>query len=863
MPNSETLDIIVRMKDQAGKNLKNLNKGLKNTEKTAKKASRALAGFGRGIKSVGKAMFSLKSAIAGVGITLLARNLIQASNEQAKAVEGLNAALIAMGRYTPELSTKLQDVATGLQGLTNYGDEATIEGQKFLVTYRNITDDLLPRTSKVMVDLAALMGGDVAQAANLLGKASLGMVGSLKRVGVDVSQSTFDLEGYAGVLAQIETQVSGQAEAQRKATGSLIAMGNSFGDLKEKAGDVLKLALEPIAKVLLTMFDNWNDSIAKLQKEGNLSSWASRISKTIIDALSKVVKIVALISDSFNGWRMIWQGLTIAFSYFAQALNKGLSLYLKGWELIFTAIGKGIEGVATAVDKVDVFGKFEEQTKSAKEFGKSMQELDVSDQLESNAKWWSEVREESQAELDVLASKKSNYQKVLPLLDKMREKALAYTAELRDFKKIEPPEQPDVRIPLEASAEAQAKSALSKLNSVTQVVLAKQKQLFEEGQINVQQYYDKQLVLLEDVHTKELEMLRAQRKKAEGEQDEGKRVDKILAINDKIFAAEQKHILNVHNLKLKQAKDEEVIEEKKASLKQAFAELEARTVDTTDVRAQHQVALDELKTAHQLELQEIDKFTDDVAVLEDAKRLQTLEKDKILAEQRLEIQRLYVENFKSTLGDIGSAFGDLYEATGQKTKAFFKAQQAASVVQTLISTYEGAQKAYTAMASINPVLGAAAAAAALVAGLARVAKIKAQSLALGGVVGGYSPSPTADNIPINATAGEYMQPVAPTKYYGLRGMEAIKNMLVPREVIASYAKGVNIPTFKVQRNYADGGSVTSPKMDQSAGQQPVTVANFIDPALFAEFIATDQGQDLVFNVMSSRAGQYKQVLTQE
>ena len=44
----------------------------------------------------------------------------------------------------------------------------------------------------------------------------------------------------------------------------------------------------------------------------------------------------------------------------------------------------------------------------------------------------------------------------------------------------------------------------------------------------------------------------------------------------------------------------------------------------------------------------------------------------------------------------------------------------------------------------------------------------------GGSIMGYSPTPTADNIPIMATAGEYMQPVASVRHYGTEVMEAMR-----------------------------------------------------------------------------------------
>lgn len=67
-------------------------------------------------------------------------------------------------------------------------------------------------------------------------------------------------------------------------------------------------------------------------------------------------------------------------------------------------------------------------------------------------------------------------------------------------------------------------------------------------------------------------------------------------------------------------------------------------------------------------------------------------------------------------------------------------------------------------------------------------------LAGGGPVPGQSPHPRADNVPIWATAGEFMQPVAAVGYYGVNVMEALRRRLVPRE-------------FFTAIGLADGGTV--------------------------------------------------------
>jgi hypothetical protein len=81
--------------------------------------------------------------------------------------------------------------------------------------------------------------------------------------------------------------------------------------------------------------------------------------------------------------------------------------------------------------------------------------------------------------------------------------------------------------------------------------------------------------------------------------------------------------------------------------------------------------------------------------------------------------------------------------------------------------------------------------------------------AAGGLIPGVSPTPTSDNIPIKATAGEFMHPVSTVKHYGIRAMEAIRTKLVPREVLLQFAAKVPHIKLPTAPQYAAGGAITA------------------------------------------------------
>lgn len=92
---------------------------------------------------------------------------------------------------------------------------------------------------------------------------------------------------------------------------------------------------------------------------------------------------------------------------------------------------------------------------------------------------------------------------------------------------------------------------------------------------------------------------------------------------------------------------------------------------------------------------------------------------------------------KQQTGAVSKMFGDLSTLQQSGNKKMFEVGKAAARAQTVMSTYEGAQKAYTALAGIpivGPALGVAAASAAIAAGGIRLQAINSTSFGGGGSV---------------------------------------------------------------------------------------------------------------------------------
>jgi hypothetical protein len=234
-------------------------------------------------KFVGK-IANVKTALVGafgvLGAGALASSSLDAFAKQERAVTSFDESLKSMGRTTKDLGPNIKALATRIQAEGIIGDEAILEGAAFLSTYGDITDALLPRTIRAMVDLAAKTGGSTTNAAKLLGKASMGLVGALSIAGISLSEATKKSKNFEDILTEIEQQVGGVNAALGAATsGALTQFGNALGDVKEQIGGVIAVAINPFLRLFTQTMAAGTIAI---EKQGEaLRDWGIELAKSL------------------------------------------------------------------------------------------------------------------------------------------------------------------------------------------------------------------------------------------------------------------------------------------------------------------------------------------------------------------------------------------------------------------------------------------------------------------------------------------------------------------------------------------------------------------------------------------------------
>jgi len=241
---------------------KSLNKTLKDSEGSVKK-------FGRGVKKV---FVALAAFVAAAAIFSVFKKFIDAAEVQEKAERKLAGVIRATGQASELTAKQMIAQAAALQEITTFGDEAIINAQAILATFKNIKGDQFREATAAMVDMAAVMDTDVKSGAVQLGKAlndPIKGAAALARVGVTFTdqqkkvikafQDSGQMAKAQGViLDELKGQFGGvAAEMAKTAGGQLKQFQNRMGDLQEVIGKKLApvmLKLLPIIEKVANFF---------------------------------------------------------------------------------------------------------------------------------------------------------------------------------------------------------------------------------------------------------------------------------------------------------------------------------------------------------------------------------------------------------------------------------------------------------------------------------------------------------------------------------------------------------------------------------------------------------------------------------
>lgn len=248
------------------KGIKITQKEIKALEKSLKKAQTASAKTSSSLKGLGGLATTAGLAFGAAEILSFAKDSIALAEEQARVESQLEAVITSTGGAAGLTADEVKRLASELQGITNFGDEATIAGQNLLLTFTNIGKDVFPQTTATMQDMSVALGQNLKSSALQLGKAlndPVAGVSALREVGVSFTAEQQNVikslaetgqvaEAQKLILEELNKEFGGSAEAARDSSSGIEAMMNAIGDLQEVIG----------AQAIPTT-QRWTDSIRK------------------------------------------------------------------------------------------------------------------------------------------------------------------------------------------------------------------------------------------------------------------------------------------------------------------------------------------------------------------------------------------------------------------------------------------------------------------------------------------------------------------------------------------------------------------------------------------------------------------------
>lgn len=196
------------------------------------------------IKSAGDSVLSKTKAALGdlrtwavaAFAALTSGAAVSAFKEAEEATNRLNQSLINQGLYTKELSSEYQKMASDLQSVTTFEDDAIKSAQAQMQSYLGQTK-ISKELMKATLDLAAAKKMDLGSAAEMVAKTIGTSTNALARQGVEIDKGATKTERMEKVLSVLQGRYGGMAEEQAKGLGALTQAKNAFGDLLEVVGE--------------------------------------------------------------------------------------------------------------------------------------------------------------------------------------------------------------------------------------------------------------------------------------------------------------------------------------------------------------------------------------------------------------------------------------------------------------------------------------------------------------------------------------------------------------------------------------------------------------------------------------------------
>lgn len=279
--------------------------------KTTDQASQGIKAIAGQIDSLGKGLDSVKGLAEGAFAGFTLDKLVESITGAQQATADLDRQFAQFGSTVGLTEESMNAFAETTSKATTLTSESLKEAQANLLNYTNLTGQAFVDARALVVDLAAKMGGDAADAATLLGRALQNPVSGIRllaQVGVTLTQSQratiASLEQTGGaaqatafIMDTLKQHLAGAADAATNTLGgALTQLKNSFANGFTGAGS----DLQGLTDSIHALNDQVNDADFQHALQGVTSSIVD-ISSAAIDAVEDIRSLAEGLAHLVNG----------------------------------------------------------------------------------------------------------------------------------------------------------------------------------------------------------------------------------------------------------------------------------------------------------------------------------------------------------------------------------------------------------------------------------------------------------------------------------------------------------------------------------------------------------------------------------
>lgn len=247
------------------------------------RATQAFNSVKRSMGEVESAAAKVRNVLGGLGVGLsvgaFATALIRETKDAEQASARLNAVLRATGHSAGLTKGDLDDLAESMQEVFGFTDESVRKAQASLLKFGNIQGDVFREGLKLSADLAAFMGTEIPEAAQMIGKS---------------------LQSPTEGLGLMERQFGKLTAEQEKHIQTLVKEGRAIEaqmavlDLwRQKIGGTAELMNTGLTRATRDVANAWNDMLEAIGKTSAVGGTSVQILTELRDVLRDITNFAA------------------------------------------------------------------------------------------------------------------------------------------------------------------------------------------------------------------------------------------------------------------------------------------------------------------------------------------------------------------------------------------------------------------------------------------------------------------------------------------------------------------------------------------------------------------------------------------